>query len=1225
MKRFLSAVGLCIFLLLFGLFVFLPTTTAEKNLLESLLRLPAPPPPNPLIINNRTERGIDFYNKNKPPSDDAPIDDLVAYWQNINQINQKLTYSPKASEKTLNRLMDEIERKPEILPSLLNNFTGKKDAADFVKRLYDREMSEKKFERDWRESVKRWLTYNSEYFSNELLRQAEQAGDAGEYISNQEELLALARVDWEKARPILERLMNDPSQPISQTLARWAFYERAVREKDSIEAEKYRRELQKTVENKSEKPGNRDLAMDALVETGDFQGRDEWYFSLLEDETLHDLRVNGTTYTGLTTMLNHSPSDKYTAKMLELLKSGNAAVRSAAVRNLSTLLGEKNREVVEALLPWLENPAWAKETSGERRNLIAALREFAIPESVPGLIAVLNEKQSQEVSAPSTNANLSNVNSMSRGSGEMTTVNYYPYRDEAIGALTTQKDMRAITPLRMILPLVEEWQRASVVQALLASRGFAVSEQVAALESVAKSYGMSDSETDANTAANKMPILPVTDDIINSLTPRPFDPAEIKTLLGTQLINQTEAEEELVTALIQRIEVLDMKDPQTAYGLRKIMQNWNGTAVNRLLLKDLKNNKADTDSIVKLLSLRKELREKQPDDVYDARGGSPTALGIAACLLENNGEYDALLAAENVEAKTAMLGCARLIRASLPIQKVAENLKHPNRTLVRAAELYLASEDSPEARQIILSFHPNEAKILGARTYFAGEEPSSVNSAYLPALFASVNETLPSSGYYIYYGVTESLIDTEKRLQREVKENQELLGVYAYNDNFVRIYKDKAVFSWQEDKARYRERILENEEFETLKNYLAAERVNEFPPFLSDCEGECEGKELLMLGRHGGRRVFSLSSPQPKFFAGLDTIFGEMRQPPAKLHYWLEKNIAGLEILFEDENLQAEALWKLGDDFRVLINNQVRRKEIDKEIEQQEEAEEEKLTGAETEQGYEKFEKMEELRRKRREQREYENYTWYKFAGGKLAGTTEQPNGIEFVPKIDVNGVRPDNDQWKARTTTFEIRGNSEGLFKITGGRTNKIRSGYYEKTVVTPNGRWAVATYYGEEEGRQLIRLNLLTNKQIPVVSEDFQDIRPLGYIPTLNRFLLLNSEYSEHEMEEADVTEKEGEFFLLDVETGAIQRTKAELRPLAQQTFRPLQPTGKNDEVWAAIPDAKKNETQVGVYNIRTLAFKPLVKIPEITFNSMQMWIDAGRIYFVYRGHVLNLPIGR
>jgi hypothetical protein len=61
---------------------------------------------------------------------------------------------------------------------------------------------------------------------------------------------------------------------------------------------------------------------------------------------------------------------------------------------------------------------------------------------------------------------------------------------------------------------------------------------------------------------------------------------------------------------MQRIEILDRKDPEIAFGLRKIIQNWSGAAVNRLLLKDLKNNKTDTDSVVKLLSMRKELREK---------------------------------------------------------------------------------------------------------------------------------------------------------------------------------------------------------------------------------------------------------------------------------------------------------------------------------------------------------------------------------------------------------------------------------------------------------------------------------------------------------------------------------------------------------------------------------------------------------------------------------------
>jgi hypothetical protein len=1241
MKRFTAAIGFCVSLLLLGLFVFLPTADAEKNLLENLLNLPAPPPPNPLVVNGRKIRPVDFLNKNKPPADDAASEDLLAYWQNINQFNEKFTYTPDPSDITLKRLRGEIEKNPELLPSLLNALPNTSESVNFVKDLYDRETFEKKYERSWREAVKRWLTYHSNYFSDELARVAEQASDTGEYVTHQDELLALARVDWDKARPILERLLNDRNQPISQTLARWAFYERAVRENDSNNAEKCRKELQQTVENKSEKPGNRDLAMDALVEAGDFEGRDEWYFSLLEDETLHDLRVNGTSYTGLTTLLNHSPSDKYVAKMLELSKSSNAAARSAAVRNLSTLLGDKNPEVVEALLPWLENPKWARETNNERRLLVSALREFAMPASIPGLIAVLNEKQSQEIRTSSMNTNIiamnSNMMNANRPMVVSRTVDYYPYRDEAVSALATQKDIRAATPLRMILPQVENWQRGNVVRAILLSRGFSVAEQIEALEFIAKNYNQP-SEYSGNTMSNTNTVrrdiisggdvppsskpAPYNDTLYNTVN-RPFNPSDIKPLLGAQLVNQSDAEEELVTALIDRIGILDAKDPQLALGLRKIMQNWNGAAVNRLLLKDLKTNRADTDSVVKLLSLRKELREKQPNDIYDVRGGTPVALGIAACLIEDANGYDALLAGENGEAKTAMLACARLIRAVLPVRRVTENLTSPNKMLAIAAERYLASEDSPEARQFVLALHPNEAKILGARTYFAPDNSPATNSAYLPALFQSVNESLPAASYYIHYDYSEDLMAAEKRLQKEVRENQELLGVYSYADNFVRIYKDRAVFSWREDPARYRERELEKEEFDNLKNYLAAERVDELPPFLSECEGECEGEELLMLGRQGGRRVFSLGGdPQPKFFAGLERIFTEMRQPPAKLHYWLEKSVADLGILFEDENLQAEAVWKAGDDFRVLINNQARRKQIDREIEQQDEAEEEKIGEmAEAEDNYEKYEKFEEERQKRRERREFENYGWYQYANGKLAGITEQPSGIDFLPKADGAAVRAASNAWKARTEAFEIRSDSEGLYKVSGGRMTKIREGYHDKPLVTANGRWLITTRYGEE-GRQLIRINLLTNKEFNVNFEAYPLGEPVAYLPLVNRVLLFGGEYGEYE-EETDLAERAGEYFFLDPETGAVQKAKGEVRPLAQQTFRPLQSNGNVGEFWAAVPDQAKAETQIGVYNQKNLAFKSLIKIPQITFNSMQMWVDEGKVYFVYAGHLLALPL--
>ena len=109
MKRFLSAVGFCVFLLLFGLFIFLPSTNAEKSLLEMLLNLPAPPPPNPLVVNNWGNRANVSFDKNKPPADDAPLADLIAYWQQINSFSQKFTYTPDPSGRTLERLIEEVE------------------------------------------------------------------------------------------------------------------------------------------------------------------------------------------------------------------------------------------------------------------------------------------------------------------------------------------------------------------------------------------------------------------------------------------------------------------------------------------------------------------------------------------------------------------------------------------------------------------------------------------------------------------------------------------------------------------------------------------------------------------------------------------------------------------------------------------------------------------------------------------------------------------------------------------------------------------------------------------------------------------------------------------------------------------------------------------------------------------------------------------------------------
>ncbi len=1262
MKRFLTAVALCCGLLTAGLFFFLPYTRAESNPIVALLTLPAPPPPNQFGKTQNSAAGYDetINRATEPPSDDAPIEQLIEYWTMQSSLYSEMDFSRVMSDRAAARILAEADKKPGILSGLLNVLPETPAVIDKIKGYYDRSLADPDDAggdvegEDYSpgDAAKAWLTNHSKYFADDLSKAAMQVHDENEYLTNQEELLTLAHVDWERARPIVERLYGNSSQPVSQTLARWVYYKHAVENKDAGDADRYRDELKKSVENKSNGAGMRDLAMDALVKQGEWEGRDEWYYSLLEDETLYDLRVNGQTYTGLTTLIRNSKPGKYKDKMIELVGSSNPAVRHAAIRNLTQMIDNKNTDVVKALLPWLENPQWGKDIDGSRRRLIDVLTTVQIPESVPGLIAALNEKPLNN-RRPSPLANTMSANTMSANTINAMASDNNPVVGAVINALGKQKSAQAIAPIRQILPELHGYDRTIAVNALLACGGFSTLEQVDALEAIVRrgsheemisnsmvgnkmvnpwqnptantvqksdDDGGADDSEEANLRAaleDRMVQLRRDYDTFaaaEAMSDQPLTAENLKLMIGQAVLANLEPDDQLVGATVERIGVLDRKEPTVAASLRAIMRNWHGAAVNASMLRDLKNGRSDSESIVKLLSLRKTLRENQSNDVYDIRSGSPTALGLSACLIESDGEYDALLNSGSAEAKTAMLACARLIRAKLPVEKVAENLKGSDQLLAVAAEKYLESEDSPQARALVLARHPNEAKILGATYYFADENHA--ESQYLAELFGSVAESETMPAYYFGYS-SPDVYKVEKRLQKEVKADQNLLGIYAYDSNYIRIYNDKAVFSWEEDDSRYHERTLEVNEFENLKNYLTSEKVEELPPFLAACE-DCAGKELLMLGRQGGRRVFVSSGETPDFFAGLDKIFDEMQKQPAPLHYKLEKDVAGLEILFADDNLKAQSVWKNGADLRVLIEDQARRTQIDKEIKIQERAEEQTDDFD--------YEKAAPMRQKRRAMRLFEEYSWQKIENHALAGAVAPPPGFDYISKND-GLIASAFDQWKRRTPNFEIRGSEEGVFKIVRGRAVKIQDGFYSRTVVTPDGRWLVGLRYGEE-GEVLARINLLTNKETTIKTPAHSPpLTPVVYVPSLGKMLVFNGYYGDESSDEAagEIGDRSGNFFLLDVETGVLSPVKGEVRPLAQQTFRALQPTAAPDEFWTAIPDTAKNLTVVGTYNAKTLTFKPLLKIPKINFNSMNMWADetAKKIYFIYEGHLLSLPL--
>lgn len=1235
MKRFYTAVAFCVALLVIEGAYLLTPSLAKDDVVGQLLRLPSPPPPNPALNRIGTSAGM-LTKDGKPPSDDAPIADILAFWGGQSVSIRALGYVPDMSDKTLERIEKEVERDPVKLPGILGSLKDSERAAEFVKRIYDSEGSAGVFDKETRRTIKQWLVYHSNYFADELGRLAQRAGDSDTYVTGQEELLQLTRFDFDRARPVIDRLYNTERTRASRSLARWALYRHALESGSTGDADRYRDELKEIVEDKTLPAPTRDLAMDALVTEKEWPGRDEWYYSLLGDETLQDMGG----YTGLTTLINVSPPDKYVDKMIELVRTGSPTVRAAAIRNLISRLNTNNPELIRTLVPWLEDPKWANDTGDTRLALVRALRETKIPESVPGLMKMLDEKTRER--RPVYSANSVNAANAAAPAARMTNaavnaavaeeeVDTFKYRMDAVGALGNQGDPQAIGPLRRMLNLVEMYSRGEVVGAVLKCKGFTLAEQVDAFESIVKRDSTPDAAANSPAANSFVP----TFDGANIARPGvPPTAAEIKALLGAQLSYAEKVEDDFAFAIVDRIEALDGRDPALARSLRKAVIRYQNPAFSLLFLRDVKRDRADVSGVTRLLGTRRLLRETMPSDVSDLRTGPPMAIAIAACLMEDQPDYTAILDGDNAEAKATLFACARLIRAPLPLAKSAELARGGDKRLAYAAELYLESEDSPEARAVVLSLHPGEAKILGATTAFFPDNVDVEIDPFLYLLFMSVD-----NNEMVYNGWTaeraEDLIAVEKRLRDEVKKDAELLGVYGYDKNYIRIYADRVIYSWEEDDSRYRERPLEKEEFDAFKSYLAQNRVDEIPPF-AQCSGPyCEGKELVMLSRNGGRRVY-YSGEVPAFFVGMDKFFADVKRRPSTVKYALSRELPGLELLLADDALHVETVWKDGDDLRVAVSEAAVRKKVNEEIEDAAAGDGDGRTEAAGETDAVEA-TPDEISAKLRRKRQYEGYSWRRVVNGTDAGFATQPAGVEFIPIRDGMPAQPTIEQWRARLGGVEWRSNDDGIYKVSGGRAVRVKEGSFGTPLVTPNGRWCIAAFSPDDESgaESVARVNLVNGRMDMIDGlEGYRRYDPAAYLANINRVLLV-PDYQYYQGYEVPVDENDStpadpdpsELKLLNPDTGAVQEVVGEVRPLAQQTFRPLQKAAVPGTFWAAMPDMEKNQTAVGLYDQRTFSFRTMLTVPKIAFNSMSMWLDEANsaVYFVYRGHLLKLPFRR
>ncbi len=1126
----------------------------SPEVLKQLLALPAPTPrhgatPTPPQVAE-TPRPDEFYYRDKTPPDDAPITDLVDYWSRWADGDREPT------EAVSRRLLEACVADPKLLPTFLELLPDDDSTPTKVKNVFDKVQADPQFDNDWREKIRKWLVFNSTYFLEELLGMARKAKDNQRdgAVDKEEALSALARVSWTNAEPIL-RGLTASGQPRATALALSLFYEHAIEEKDSSSEERYRRDLQAIALNRNQPGYARNVAIESLS-LSEWSGVEDWYLSLFQDETLLNV-ADGEYSLSPFEALFSSDLEKWIPIMTRLVESKDINVRSAAASCLVMVDDDEEtaKKALTPLLPWLANPAWANDSDASyRMRLIQALGSYKIPESVPGLISVIENDDSD----------VSHV------------------RAFAAHSLALYQDARAVPALKKALAKErDESQRMRIIKGLLSSNAMPETEQLEALEAYATKLASPETKTD-----------------MIRYRPATEEPLSPTLAIGKYLGQSRETpSESLIKAVLARAEELKSQNSPVAGALIEIAHTWQGQQIELDIIRRISNGSADSGTITEAIQRKDKMTQGLRTELQGLASVEGAAQAVGAVLLNDSALAQGILNSEDEPARIALLACSRLTQTALPVELVAPLLNHKNQLLMQAAETYLLAEDSREARDLLWQRHPNEAFVTGWRENF-------------------------------WYGMNfESLVKTEDQLRGELlKENGpiEILALVSNIGNqgiVIRIYPDKAVFTQHEDAARYRERTVPTAEVTALKDFLSAGGFSERGPTMGYCHHGCPSNELLMLTKEKGRRVFHQGYTEwmelHEQFTQLGTGDG------AKMHYKLEKEIKGLEVLYAGE-LLVNDVTQQGNELRLFLERPQTKEEL-----------EELRASYETEVDDDDDLHLQLVRR--RVELNRSRHSWRVFAGDKLGAPTSAP---DFYLTIDETKfiTGDENDlEWDEymqprilAPDSIVFTQNYDGLWRqFAGSKAVRIgdENAVYSSPITTRDGKWVIVTKTGEEENEQshIVRLNLLTGREFRVNVPPADQLGAIAALPVINKVLVKRSKMDVVYVGAKPKGPDKPEYYLIDPVSGVTRLVTGEFAPLHDIGDRFLQATEKPDEFWAAISDEKKNHTRIGRYSLKDFSFAPVTTVPQLIFNSMSMWVDAGqkKVYVVYKGQLLRLPL--
>ena len=800
----------------------------------------------------------------KSPADDAPLAELLAFWQSQQQIPD----GPRPSEKVAQRLLEAIEARPWLLNQLLDKLPVSDETAERLYRLYQQAPDD---DDGWKTGLQQWLRFNSRYFLAELLESVKQEG--AEPGADTFALDALARLDWEKAKPLL---LAQPENPFAVAV----LYKNAVRVGDAALAEKVRAQLQAIVADR-EAAEMRMFALQALVE-GEWNGQAEWLAGLFADTSLtginpereerrtHNRRVRGIDGSVFAVEEPDAQAENYLStvlmsqhkKMLPLVQKlvgdRDRNVHNAAVDSLTRFLfsyrmfsQQDVAEAARALLPWLGNPAWAD--GPQREALIGALPDLKLPESASGMLWVLDNDEDESLRALAA---------------------------ETLGNL---KFTAAAPAIRRALEREKnEELRQRLVTALMYCGGISDEEAAAAIEAFARKL-----------------VAPIGQAQIEALrNGEEAAPLPLQLSIGRILSDSEDipCPEGLAARLFARVKALRKTQPNVAKQILNIVQGVPLPLAYQFLAERLGEGWLDVDALKLVLESADELRQHASSALFPLLAQGGHAAGVATVLLNDAALQTAVLQGKDAKAQLALLAAARYLRTALPVDLVAPLLA--DKALGAAAESYLIVEDSTPARRLVWARHPGEALILGEKY------PLGFEGIYNP-------ERLPGR---------------EKEAQRSLKAGvaEEIYAFYSGVEDKpnveILVRKGRAQLRLFTDPNVWRARELSNSELVELQTLAARPEVAELKPETPLGGYHAGFAEFVRLSRDGGYRVvLEGMKPAPPalndatLHEQLSELFYRLSKAGTyETHYAIEAKLPGVEVLFADETQHVYAVCQEG-------------------------------------------------------------------------------------------------------------------------------------------------------------------------------------------------------------------------------------------------------------------------------------------------------------------------